>query len=148
MDSHAESSEPLAAPRIGRPVSHRKPTKRLTQADIACLLKLRDEGMSQTQIAKQLNCDQAAVSRWLTALTDTTDISKSYLRGQSLTMAKNIVRNGRPADHVAALKGLSVLKDEASSGVQVLIGIKDSDVSVTLSPTSNTVNTLTQAKAE
>ena len=58
-------------------------------------------------------------------------------------MAKSIVKKGRPADHVAALKGLSVLKDEASSGVQVLIGIKDSDVSVTLTPGSSPVNALT-----
>ena len=116
-------------------VSHRKPTKRLTQADVGLLIQLHKEGKSQTEIAQRLDCDQAAVSRWLSKLTDTTTIAKSYLRGSALKMAQNIIRNGLPRDHVATLKGINVLEESDSSvpKVVVQIGVKDGDVNVTLS---------------
>jgi len=101
---------------------YRKPVKRLTQADVGLLLKYHAEGLPQTEIAKRLNCTQPVVSRWLDDLTDSTDLSKVFLRGQSLKMARNIVKNGRAADHVAALKGLSVLHDEHQSSVTVIVG--------------------------
>jgi len=101
---------------------NRKPPKRLTQADVGLLLKYHGEGLPQTEIAKRLGCTQPVVSNWLADLTDSTDLSKLYLRGQSLKMAKNIVKNGRAADHVAALKGLSVLADDHASSITVLVG--------------------------
>jgi hypothetical protein len=100
----------------------RKPVKRLTQADIGLMLKYHGEGLPQTEIAKRLGCTQPVISAWLADLTDSTDLSKLYLRGQSLKMARNIVKNGRAADHVAALKGLSVLADEQHSSVTVIVG--------------------------
>jgi predicted transcriptional regulator len=98
------------------------------------MLRLRDEGLTQVQIAQRLDCDQSAVSQWLSKLADTTDTAKSYLRGSALRMAQNIVKKGRAADHVAALKGLSVLQEERTAGLVIQIGVKDSDVSITLSP--------------
>jgi hypothetical protein len=58
----------------------------------------------------------------LKTLTDTTGVAKEYLRGSALKMAQNIVRKGRAADHVAALKGLSVLQEESHAGVTVVVG--------------------------
>jgi hypothetical protein len=37
-------------------------------------------------------------------------------------MAQDIVANGRPADKVSVLKGLSVLKDDTSQHITVLVG--------------------------
>jgi hypothetical protein len=103
--------------------SHRKPTKRLTQEEIGLLLKLHKDGLTQTEIAQRLDCDQAAVSRWLSKLTDSTETAKSYLRGSALRMARNIVHNGLARDHVQALKGLNVLEEQQGGGVVVQIGI-------------------------
>jgi ParB-like chromosome segregation protein Spo0J len=115
---------------------HRKPVKRLTQADVGLLLKYHAEGLPQTEIAKRLGCTQPIVSRWLADLTDSTETAKAYLRGQGLTMARNIVKNGRAADHVAALKGLSVLHDEQQSSVTVIVGgTGQVNIGVGLSPT-------------
>jgi len=86
------------------------------------MLKYHGEGLPQTEIAKRLGCTQPVISAWLSDLTDSTDLSKLYLRGQSLKMARNIVKNGRAADHVAALKGLSVLADDHASSITVLVG--------------------------
>jgi hypothetical protein len=108
----------------------------LTQSELGLMLRLHQDGLTQAAIAARLDCDQAAVCRWLNELTDTTDLSKSFLRGQSLRMARNIVKNGRAADHVAALKGLSVLHDEQQSSVTVIVGgAGQVNIGVGLSPT-------------
>ena len=95
---------------------------RLTQAEIALLFQLHRDGLTQPQIAQRLGCNQPTVSKWLKTLTDTTGVAKEYLRGSALSMAQNIVKNGRAADHVAALKGLSVLHEESHAGVTVVVG--------------------------
>lgn len=119
---------------LTKPASQRRPTRRLTAEDIGSMLRYRADGLSQAAIAQRLGCDQAAVNRWLMKLTDTTDTAKSYLRGSALRMAENIVKKGLPRDHIAALKGLSVLEEERTAGLVIQIGIKDSDVAITLSP--------------
>ena len=105
---------------------------RLTRSDVGVLLKLHKDGLTQMEIAKRLGCDQTTVSNWLVDLNDTTDVAKSYLRGQGLRMAQNIVRKGLPRDHVATLKGIGVLEDVAAQGFTVNIGIADSAVQVVL----------------
>jgi DNA-binding MarR family transcriptional regulator len=102
--------------------SHRKPTKHLTSEEIGLLLKLRQDGLTQTEIAQRLDRDQAAISRWLTKLTDTTDVAKSYLRGSALRMAKNVVRTGQARDHIQALKGLRVLEEDGRD-IKIAIGV-------------------------
>ena len=131
MDSQAIATW---AERKTKPASQRKPTKRLTGEEVGLILKLRADGLTQAAIAQRLDCDQAAVNRWLAKLTDSTETAKSYLRGSALRMAENIVKKGRAADHVAALKGLSVLTEEKSAGLTIQIGVKDSDVTINLSP--------------
>jgi predicted transcriptional regulator len=115
-------------------VSCEKRKTRLTQAEVGLLLQLHKDGLTQAQIAQRFGITQQAVSKWLDATTDTTDTAKLYLRGSALRMAQNIVKKGRAADHVAALKGLSVLTEERSAGLVVQIGVKDSDVTIHLSP--------------
>ena len=104
--------------------AHTPRYKRLTRSDLEILRTMHKAGKSQVSIAETLGCTQGTVSKWLTSLTDSTELAKEYLRGEALTMARNIVTNGRAADHVSALKGLSVLQDEHSSAiVNVLIGM-------------------------
>jgi DNA-binding transcriptional regulator YiaG len=95
---------------------------RLSQEEIVRLFNLHKAGLSQPQIAQELNCSQKTVSRWLQDFIDTTEPAKVYLRGNALRMAQNIVKKGRAVDHVAALKGLSVLHEEQQSGVTVIVG--------------------------
>jgi DNA-binding transcriptional regulator YiaG len=117
------------------PPASRPDYSRLSQSDIARVFALHKAGLTQTVIAQQIGCSQRAVSKWLQDCTDTTDISKFYLRGQALSMARNIVKKGRAADHVAVLKGLSVLEDNSSSGLVVQIGGGSQvQVNVQLSP--------------
>ena len=115
-------------------VSCEKRTTRLTHSELALVLKLHQDGLTQDQIAQRFGVTQQAISKWLAATTDTTETAKLYLRGKALAMAENIVKKGRAADHVAALKGLSVLSEEKTAGLTIQIGIKDSDVNLTLSP--------------
>ena len=44
-------------------------------------------------------------------------------RGSSLRMARNIVDNGLPRDHVNALKGIGVLEQDRGTDVQLMVGI-------------------------
>jgi hypothetical protein len=94
----------------------------LTATDVGLLLKYHSEGLPQTEIAKRLDVTQPIISRWLSDLSDSTETAKAYLRGSALRMSQNIVKHGRAADHVAALKGLSVLKDDVAQHITVLVG--------------------------
>jgi hypothetical protein len=125
-------------------LSQRKPCKRLTAADLGLLLKLRADGLTQAAIAQRLDCDQAAVNRWLMQLTDTSDVAKSFLRGHALSMAQNIVKKGRAADHVKTLEGIEVLSNQdVKGGLTIVIGSGSSVQlnvgSVGLSPSDNVV---------
>lgn len=118
-----------------------KPKRRkLTQSDVGVLLKLHKDGLTQTQIAQRLGCDQTTVSGWIAKCSDTTDTAKSYLRGQALKMAQNIVNRGLAKDHVAALKGLSVLDEQTQQGLTIQIGGDGHDIRIgLLSPPNVTV---------
>lgn len=119
--TQALAEQPVKAPAVKNPPDR----SRLTQAEVAILFQLREEGFTQSQIAQRLGCNQPTVSKWLATLTDTTSVAKEYLRGSALKMAKNIVAKGQPRDHVAALKGLSVLQDDSAARVQigVMVGL-------------------------
>ena len=111
----------------------------LGSEQVAAVLQLHKLGKTQTEIAQTVGCDQGTVSRWLSRLTDTTELAGSYLRGSALRMAKNVVKNGQARDHIQALKGIGVLADDsASQGLTIQIGIKDSEV--TFASNLSTVN--------
>ena len=105
--------------------------KRLTAADQAYILKLRDQKYTQADIAQRIGCTQQAVSDWLRQCQDTSAEASLYLKGSALRMAKNIVRNGHARDHIAALKGINVLEEQQQTGLTVVIGA-GSDVKIGL----------------
>jgi transposase-like protein len=123
---------------------HRKPLKRLTDIDKAFALRYSAEGLTQVEIAQRLGCDQATISRWLSACQDTTAEATAFFRGQALAMAEKVVKKGRPSDHIKALQGVNVLTEERSAGLVIQIGGGSGDVKVavmtTFAPKSSTVS--------
>lgn len=119
------------------PLKSHKPTqKRLTDADKAMALRYEQEGLTQVLIAQRLGVTQSAISLWLSQCRDTTAEASSYFRGRALPMAEKIVKRGRPSDLIKALQGVGVLEQDRASGLVIQIGVKESDVSITLSPPS------------
>jgi IS30 family transposase len=102
--------------------AHTPKYRRLTNSDRAYILKAHADGLTQVEIAKRLGCHQSTVSEWLSDVQDSTELATAYLRGQALKMSQDIVKDGRPADKVATLKGLSVLADQQQSSVTVIVG--------------------------
>lgn len=110
--------------------------KRLTDTDKAFALRYEADGLTQVEIAKRLGVTQSAISQWLSTCRDTTTEAGLYLRGRALPMAEKVVKKGRPSDLIKALQGVGVLHEERSAGLTIQIGVKDSDVAITLSPPS------------
>jgi Homeodomain-like domain len=112
-------------PESQEPGTHPSKYARLSRRDLSALLRMHRDGLSQEQIAQHLGCTQCTVSRWLIELTDSTDVAKDYLRAQSFRMARNIVRHGKPRDHVNTLQGLEVLRQPQGAQLVVIVGGQD-----------------------
>jgi transcriptional regulator with XRE-family HTH domain len=97
--------------------------KRLTDSERALIVKLNDDGLTQTEIAQRLNRSQSTISDVLSAFVDTTQIAKRYLAASALRMAENIVEKGQPRDHNVALTGIGVLKGDEKAELKVVIGM-------------------------
>lgn len=96
--------------------------RRLTSTDLALALKYAKDGLTQVEIAKRLGVTQSAISQWLSKCEDSTEAAISYLRGQSLRMAKNVVKKGQARDHVKVLQGLNVLERDQAADIKLLVG--------------------------
>ena len=96
----------------------------LSEPDQARAVQWMKAGLSRQAIANRLGVDVLALGAWMATIDtlDTTEAAKFYLRNQALPMAENIVTKGKPRDHVATLKGLSVLEDDQRGGVVVNVG--------------------------
>jgi predicted transcriptional regulator len=108
--------------------------RRITPDQRRVMRELHKLNTPQTAIAQVLGVSQSTVSKWLSELEDTTTEATEYLRNKALPMAEKIVKRGRPSDLIKALQGVGVLEAEKTSGLTIQIGIKDSDVNLTLSP--------------
>ncbi len=141
--SHEPADQQLVAPpKPGRP-AHTPKYKRLTDQQRITILNLAKLGKTQVEIGQTIGCDQATVHRWLEKFEDTTEHATAFCRGRALSWAEKIDKKGKPDVLLKALQGVNVLQDERSAGATIIIGIKDSDVSVTLTPGSSPVKTLT-----
>lgn len=104
---------------------------RLTDADRICILKLHDEGLTLTIIAQRLNRSVSTVHEVVQTYTPTTDLAKRKLAAGAEDMADNVLKNGRPGDHVRVLEGLEVLKtQDVSVHINTLIGMPGQPVPV------------------
>jgi transposase len=117
-----EASTELA-PTKGKRVApaHKPAYRRMTNTDLAFMLRYHAQGMTQTEIAQRLGCDQSVVSRWLAQCEDSTKEASSYLRGSALGMARKIVAKGKPSDLVATLKGINVLEEQQQQSFTLAI---------------------------
>lgn len=88
------------------------------------VLQLHEEGLTPRDMLEQkrINMPLLDLLRVYRTVTDTRLQAKSALQGAALDMAHNIIENGQPKDHIAALKGLHVLEDEVKQGLTVIIG--------------------------
>jgi len=98
-------------------------SRSLTNAERILILKLRDDGLTQVQIAQRLGRSQSTISQTLSDFEDSTDLAKRYFAANALSMAENVVRKGLPRDHNVALAGIGVLKSEGGASVKLLVGI-------------------------
>ena len=122
MDNHTPQQIAKWAAAQDRQKLHKGKGSVLGSEQVATLLQLHKLKKTQTEIAQAIGCDQGTVSRWLSKLTDTTEIASTYLRGQALHMAKNVVKRGQARDHIAALKGIGVLAEDKSD-INIAIGV-------------------------
>lgn len=113
---------------------------RLTYAETALLLKLADDGKTQTFIAQQLGCSQTTVSMILRTFADSTDIAKRKARNLSLKAVHKLeesmeaaVEKGTSGPMDSILKIAGVMGDD-SSGPRVIVQIGMNEI--TLSPTT------------
>ena len=66
-----------------------------------------------------------SVERLARQVADRRPVASRYLQSKSFDMARNVVENGKPADHVRALEGLGQVLDagvDHSGGITVIIG--------------------------
>ena len=95
--------------------------KRLTDADRITIFALYDQNLTQTAIAKRLDRSISTINDVLQAYGSTVDIAKRKLRAGAARMAENILDNGLPRDHVATLKGIGVLEEQASQAFTLIL---------------------------
>ncbi len=100
---------------------------RLSYAETALVLRLSLEGLTQTQIAKRLDCSQPTVWRILNEFQDTRELAKSKLYHGSLGLAKRIVADADVDQSIDVLERIAVLEPKQNQsgpvGVQILIGM-------------------------
>ena len=92
-------------PEAPRPPA-KSPGRRLTQTELGLLIALHAEGKTQVEIAKRLDCDQAAVSIALKRLGPASvDLAKHHLSARSYKAARRVTRIAEnSADEAEALK--------------------------------------------
>lgn len=91
----------------------------LRDLDKQAILALRAKGETQARIGEIVGCDQATVSRTLSALLDTRPLARAILEGASASMARNVAENGKPELHAKMLGKLDVIREDNERGVTV-----------------------------
>jgi len=125
--AHTASQPP--APNAG--VDH------LEDLEIVDILRWDAQGLTQVEIAAKFNPprSQATISRTLKKYgIDTTAEAKRIFAAGAAPAALKILKEGLPRDLIAVQKGQNVLSDDRTAGLVVQIGVRDSEVSITLSP--------------
>jgi len=102
-----------------------KPAYKRSNAErIVSILRLSQQGHTQQAIAAELGCSQQCVSQTLAKYArNTTKDARQILEAKAADMALNVARNGRPADQLRALEGLSVidLREKPQAGLSITI---------------------------
>ena len=81
------------------------------------------EALSRAHPNMQFTLD--SVERLARQVADRRPQAQRYLQAKSVDMAKNVVENGKPSDHVRALEGLGGVLDAdrgSAGGVTIIVG--------------------------
>lgn len=123
-DSSASSEQGSAKPTRGY--------KHLSVKQIASIVRLSDEGHSQTVIANLVGCSQSTVSDTLIDFTDSREIARRRLEASALKLVETVAATKDSAVALKALGKLDVVReDQAQGGNQlvVLMGTPDQPLS-------------------
>ena len=124
------------------PAAHTPAYRRLTNEDRILILRYREQGLTQPEIAQRLSIDQSTVCRWLQACQDSTKEATAFLRGSALKMARKVVASDDGKVLIQALKGVSVLQEQQQQGVTVIVGAgSDGKIGILSPPASPVVVT-------
>lgn len=105
--------------------------KRLTHDQIAKILRLHDENLSQPQIAAIIGVNHTTIGRCLAKFADTSDLALRSLKAKAQKAASRVIdiaENGKPdvslkaAKVVLAASGVTERVSGINVGVQVIIG--------------------------
>ena len=130
---------------------------RLTRAELSLILKLHDDGRTQTFISQQIGCNQSTVSEVLRDFSDTASLAKRKAHNLALKAVEKL----DDAQDAAVLKGTSgpmeaILKlaglleqDTTRAGVTVIVGGQEATVQVHLGQiTPDAIQTPMQSDAQ
>jgi hypothetical protein len=91
-----------------------------------------EDGLSTLDMLEQLSVRYPhsqwtldSVERLARQVADRRPQARRYLQAKSVDMARNLVENGKPSDHVRALEGLGEVLDagqEHGGGITVIVG--------------------------
>lgn len=116
---------------------------RLSYADIALVLKLADDGKTQTTIAQLIGCSQPTISKVLHDFSDTKSLARKRADNLALKAVLKLdeamdaaAEQGKASPMDSILKVAGLLGSDTQSGVTVIVGGQVSDVTFvsTLSP--------------
>jgi predicted transcriptional regulator len=101
---------------------------RLAPSEVILALRLREDGLTQTQIAHRLNCSQSTISDLLAAYLDTRVLATAHLRGAALQLAKRVTRDPDVDQALEVLTRIDVVTKASSGGsaaaaVVVVVGM-------------------------
>lgn len=101
---------------------------RLSYTEIGLALKLREDGLTQTQIAQRLGCSQPTISTLLSELSDTRQIARLKLNNGAVKLAERVLAQADVDQSLEVLDRLEVAtKRQADSGrgnqVNIVIGM-------------------------
>lgn len=103
-------------------VSHPRGYKHLSVKQIAAIIRLTDEGHSQTVIASLVGCSQSTVSDTLIDFTDSREIARKRLEASALRLVETVAATKDSAVALKALGKLDVVReDQAQGGNQLLV---------------------------
>lgn len=99
---------------------------RLDYDEIALLLRLRDAGKTQTEIAQVLGCSQPTVSTVLKEFTDTRELAKLTLNSNAKRLTDRVIEQADVDQSLELLDRIGVAEKrhgEKTTAVQVNVGI-------------------------
>lgn len=119
---------------------------RLSMAEESLILKLADDGLTQTQIAQRVGCSQPTVSNVLSEFADTRHIARKRLNSSAAAIAERLSQTKHAPTMLEVLRDLEVTTKQAPAGagkggVTVVIGATDSQVQVNIIGTEALGNT-------